>query len=63
MGAQGREASRPGGRGGAPAGPEVTFAVVNGISNNRVLRMDLEETKQLVGYAPEDDAFDDWSQK
>ena len=38
------------------AGPEVTFAVVNGISNNRVLRMDLEETKQLLGYAPQDDA-------
>ena len=44
------------------AGPEVTFAVVNGISNNRILRMDLEETKQLLGYAPEDDAFADWSE-
>lgn len=37
--------------------PEVTFAVVNGISNNRYLRMDLEETRQLVGYHPQDDAF------
>ena len=37
--------------------PDVTFAVVNGISNNRYLRMDLEETRQLVGYHPEDDAF------
>lgn len=45
------------------AGPELTFAVVNGISNNRILRMDLEETCSLVGYAPEDDAFDDWSQR
>jgi NAD+ dependent glucose-6-phosphate dehydrogenase len=43
------------------AGPEVTFAVVNGISNNRHLRMDLEETRRLVGYDPQDDAFDDWS--
>ena len=43
------------------AGPEVTFAVVNGISNNRQLRMDLEETRRLVGYEPEDDAFEDWS--
>ena len=45
------------------AGPEVTFAVVNGISNNRMLRMDLEETRQLLGYAPNDDAFEDWSQR
>ena len=45
------------------AGPEVTFAVVTGVSKNRILRMDLEETQQLVGYAPEDDAFDDWSQR
>ncbi|NDE76280.1 MAG: hypothetical protein EB039_09510, partial [Proteobacteria bacterium] len=37
--------------------PDVTFAVVNGISNNRYLRMDLEETRQLVGYHPQDDAF------
>jgi NAD+ dependent glucose-6-phosphate dehydrogenase len=43
------------------AGPEVTFAVVNGISKNRHLRMDLEETRRLVGYEPKDDAFDDWS--
>jgi hypothetical protein len=39
---------------GAPA---VTFAVVNGISDNRYLRMDLDETRQLVGYHPQDDAF------
>lgn len=37
--------------------PDVTFAVVNGISDNRYLRMDLEETRQLVGYRPQDDAF------
>ncbi len=43
------------------AGPEVTFAVVNGISKNRHLRMDLEETRRLVGYEPHHDAFDDWS--
>ena len=43
------------------AGPEVTFAVVNGISKNRHLRMDLEETRRLVGYEPQDDAFEDWS--
>ena len=43
------------------AGPEVTFAVVNGISQNCHLRLDLEETRRLVGYAPQDDAFEDWS--
>lgn len=37
--------------------PEVTFAVVNGLSRNRFLRMDLEGTMRLVGYAPQDDAF------
>jgi nucleoside-diphosphate-sugar epimerase len=45
------------------AGPEVTFAVVNGVSNNRHLRLDLEETRRLVGYEPKDDAFDDWSER
>jgi NAD+ dependent glucose-6-phosphate dehydrogenase len=45
------------------AGPELTFAVVNGISNNRYLRMDLEETRRLVGYDPQDDGFADWSQR
>ncbi|HEU5314662.1 MAG TPA: NAD(P)-dependent oxidoreductase [Chloroflexota bacterium] len=37
--------------------PDVTFAVVNGISNNRYLRMDLDSTRHILGYDPEDDAF------
>ena len=37
--------------------PDVTFAVVNGISNNRYVRMDLESTMRKVGYEPQDDAF------
>ncbi len=37
--------------------PGVTFAVVNGISNNRYVRMDLESTMRRVGYEPQDDAF------
>ncbi len=37
--------------------PDVTFTVVNGVSNNRHLRMDLESTRRKVGYQPEDDAF------
>jgi nucleoside-diphosphate-sugar epimerase len=37
--------------------PDITFTVVNGISNNRHLRMDLESTRRKVGYVPQDDAF------
>jgi nucleoside-diphosphate-sugar epimerase len=37
--------------------PDVSFAVVNGTSANRHLRMDLESTRRLVGYQPQDDAF------
>jgi hypothetical protein len=39
------------------AGPDVTFAVVNGVSHNRIPRLDLEATRRLVGYQPQDDAF------
>lgn len=35
----------------------VTFAVVNGISNNRYLKMDLDSTRRRTGYDPQDDAF------
>ena len=37
--------------------PDVTFTVVNGISANRFVRMDLESTRRKVGYQPKDDAF------
>jgi nucleoside-diphosphate-sugar epimerase len=37
--------------------PDVTFAVVNGISSNRYLRMDLASTRRILGYEPQDDAF------
>ncbi len=36
---------------------DVGFAVVNGISANRYLRMDLASTRRLTGYSPQDDAF------
>jgi nucleoside-diphosphate-sugar epimerase len=39
----------------APA--ELRFAVVNGQSNNRVSRLDLSSTRELLGYEPQDDAF------
>jgi hypothetical protein len=38
--------------------PEVQFAIVNGISNNRFKRMDLTSTRKLLGYEPQDDAFE-----
>lgn len=33
------------------------FSILHGISNNRFKRLNLEETKRLVGYTPNSDAF------
>ena len=35
----------------------VRFAIVHGLSDNRFKRLDLTSTRELLGYAPEDDAF------
>jgi len=35
----------------------VRFAVVNGMSNNTGMRWDIGYTKQLLGYAPQDDVM------
>jgi NAD+ dependent glucose-6-phosphate dehydrogenase len=37
------------------ADPSIHFAIVNGMSNNRGMRWDIEHTKQVVGYKPQDD--------
>jgi nucleoside-diphosphate-sugar epimerase len=37
--------------------PDIDFAIVYGISDNRFKRFDLTSTKRLLGYAPEDDGF------
>jgi len=37
--------------------PDVTFAVLHGVSDNRFKRMDLGSTRETVGYQPQDDAF------
>jgi nucleoside-diphosphate-sugar epimerase len=37
--------------------PEIPFAIVHGVSNNRFQRLDLTATRQLLDYAPQDDAF------
>ena len=42
------------------AADDVGYAVVNGLSDNRYKRMDIEGARSLLGYAPEDDAFK-WS--
>lgn len=37
--------------------PDVGFAIVHGLSNNRFKRMDLTSTRDLLGYEPRDDGF------
>lgn len=41
---------------------DVRYAIVHGLSDNRFKRMDLESTRALLGYTPQDDAFA-WSEK
>ncbi len=35
----------------------ITYAIVHAISNNRFTFLDLSETRELLGYEPQDDAF------
>ncbi|MBI2043254.1 NAD(P)-dependent oxidoreductase [Candidatus Pacearchaeota archaeon] len=37
---------------------KIKFGILSGISNNKRKYMDLKFTKELVGYNPEDDAFE-----
>ena len=37
--------------------PDVQYAIVQAVSDNRFKRMDLSDTRATVGYAPQDDAF------
>lgn len=37
--------------------PDIQFALVHGVSNNRFKRLDLMETRELLHYEPQDDAF------
>jgi nucleoside-diphosphate-sugar epimerase len=48
---------------------DITFAIVHGLSENRFKRLYLTSTRDLLGYAPQDDAFaifretlDEWLQ-
>ncbi|MET3901206.1 NAD+ dependent glucose-6-phosphate dehydrogenase [Devosia sp. UYZn731] len=36
----------------------VSYAIVNGVSNNRYKRLRLDESRDLLGFVPEDDAFE-----
>ena len=38
--------------------PDIPFAIVHGVSDNRIKRLDIEATRALLGYAPQDDAFE-----
>jgi nucleoside-diphosphate-sugar epimerase len=38
--------------------PDIPFAVVQAVSNNRFKRLDISRTRDLLGYEPQDDAFD-----
>jgi uronate dehydrogenase len=37
------------------------FMIAHGISNNRFKRLDLSDTKRLLGYAPKADSFSNWN--
>ena len=43
----------------APA--SVGFAIVNGESDNLLSIWDIETTKRILGYAPQDDAGEEWT--
>jgi nucleoside-diphosphate-sugar epimerase len=38
--------------------PGIQFAIVHGLSDNRVKRLDIDSTRALLGYAPQDDGFE-----
>ncbi len=38
--------------------PNITFAIVHAISDNRYKRLDLTETREILGYQPQADAFE-----
>ena len=38
--------------------PDVRFFIGHGVSNNRIKRLDLAETRRVLGYEPQDDAFE-----
>jgi len=41
--------------------PDNPFIIAHGISNNRFKRLDLTDTKSLLGYTPKSDSFTAWN--
>lgn len=39
------------------APPSLSFAIVQGLSDNRIQRMDIHESRELLGYDPQHDAY------
>ena len=39
----------------------IEFAIVHGVSNNRIKRLSIDETRRLVGYEPVDDGFEKYA--
>ena len=37
---------------------DLPFAILHGVSDNRFKRLDIRKTRELVGYEPQDNAFD-----
>ena len=40
------------------ADDDLMYAILHGVSDNRFKRLDIRQTRALVGYAPQDNAFD-----
>ncbi len=38
--------------------PDIGYFIAHGVSDNRCKRLDLTETRRVLGYEPQDDAFD-----
>jgi nucleoside-diphosphate-sugar epimerase len=38
--------------------PDIPFAIVHGVSDNLIKRLDIESARVLLGYAPQDDGFE-----
>jgi nucleoside-diphosphate-sugar epimerase len=43
---------------GIEAPPDLRFGIFHGVSNNRWKRLDISDARDMLGYAPQDDAFE-----
>ena len=40
----------------------IKFAIVHGQSDNRISQLSIQETKALLGYAPQDDGYETYGE-